>query len=206
MSSKLLSKEKWYINNELQLSNKGWRLSTDDFQEFMYLDLLTTIGYKPFSIATIYGGMNLGLLLNDDEVTADRLLAPGILIGGALHIENVEIFGHYNRAILSNELDAPFPELNIKALNSNFQLGIRYTIASRDTSNHREFLSNPFEFGLSTSNLDDFQIIYKNKIEDDQYIRFSIFNSQVHVEDLTAEMRLCVIPWSQCRTRKEDDF
>lgn len=185
VNSLLVSKGKWEITNEIQFSNKGWRVVTNDFQTFKYIDVLSIIKFKPLPIVNIYGGLNIGFLLNDADVTADRFIDPGYLFGASIQINKLSIFGHYNRAILNNELDTPIiQELNIKAINSSFQFGVNYTIAKRENSKNNTFFDSSFELGLSTRNLDDFRILYKQKISNNNYARFSAFRNKIRIADL----------------------
>lgn len=69
---------------------------------------------------------------------------------------------HYNYGLLNNELNTPgIKELGIKALNSNFQLGVRYSFLYRKTEEKSLINLNSYEIGISSTNLKSFKAILK---------------------------------------------
>lgn len=118
---------KFNFLSEIQFSNKGWRTSNGDSQTYRYIDFLTSIDYILIRFLNVNFGFNWGILLNENSVLADRVFDPGIIIGMSLELNKIEFFTLYNTSIFNNETDTPNSN-GYKNYNSNFQIGLRYTL------------------------------------------------------------------------------
>jgi hypothetical protein len=126
----VVKRKKFDFSTELQYSGKGW--STEDGngkkQTFNYLDGIHLLNYKPSRKVNFFSGVNTGLLLNEKSVTADKLFDIGLIGGIAVGSDGLMVFCQYNRALTNNELTAGLKELGITVLNSNLQIGVRFSL------------------------------------------------------------------------------
>lgn len=184
------------LSSEIQFSNKGWSTedSNGDKQTFKYIDGIHLLTYKPIEYVGFYGGLNTGVLLNKSKVISDRTFDLGLLTGVSIGSNKIKIFAHYNYGLLNNELNSPgIKELGIKALNSNFQLGVRYSFLNRKTEKKSLINLNSYEIGISSTNLKSFKAILKKQMDDRKYLRYELLFSELNLNGInTKEKELSI--------------
>lgn len=183
VNSTLISKEKWEIRSTLQFSNKGWSEPTNE-EEYKYLDFLTMVEYKPLPIFGVYGGFNMGYLLNESTARNNKKFDPGLLFGACIHVNKFNFFAHYNASLVNHESSSSFnPLTSYAGYNSSYQFGINYKIFNKSNTT-KNFFSLPFEIGVSTANLISFRVLYKQKLENGKYARIDLVTNDVRYNDL----------------------
>jgi hypothetical protein len=204
----ILKKKKIELSTEVQYSRKGWRIN-EIKETFDYIDAMHLFNYKPIKSISLYGGINTGLLLNEKEVIADRIIDLGLISGFSFGSNDIKIFGQYNYGLLNNELNTPgIKELGIKALNSNLQLGFRFSLLNDSRKKivdkekekivieekekivieKKEKIVIPkyFELGVSTTNFFTFKALLKQKRKENEYHRYDFSYSEINYSGITS--------------------
>lgn len=160
------------LTTNLQFSGKGW-IQGKTKQSSNYIDLINTISYRPIDQISMFGGINTGYLINNNDII-DNKFDLGLVIGGGFHFKNWNLKLHYNYGLLSidDDLSTLLPD-NINVLNTNFQIGLGYNLHRGGKSLLKT--KNPYNehnigiriFGLNSS----FSFLYKKKIAPNKYFR-----------------------------------
>lgn len=183
VNSTLISREKWEVRSTLQFSNKGWSEPTNE-EEYKYLDFLTMVEYKPLPIFGVYGGFNMGYLLNESTARNNKKFDPGLLLGACVHVDKFNFFAHYNASLVNHQVTSSNDFLpTFTGYNSSFQFGINYKIFNKSNTT-KSFFSLPFEIGVSTTNLRDFRVLYKQKLDNGRYARVDLVSNDIRYNNL----------------------